>query len=669
MQSLITNLNRKFRDGFDTFTTDDWEITEQDASDIIEIDGNTNGSSYLKIVKDPRVANSKTEIRSRTVLEMPAQIGAGLSISQRIAGQDTLFGVAAVVESPANSGMYSLNKDDPYTDIVATSISQSTTTLTVNVPVGHGLVPGDRVNIIGCVDSRLNYQSLLVASIPSTTQFTATATTYGALPSVTVSPAGTPTVRKIGYGNRLKNYLAVLADGTSSTNGILSRRRNSESEQKTAATGLASAWSAAIVPSSPITYNTTGAYAFNPGAILEFKMCSTSAVVGTTFNNSSSIGVYPSSWHVTENIPDEGKKYSIVARVANLDSMTTPTAKIVSATKAGTTTATIVTDAAHGLTVNDFVMIYGIADQTNFANLTTATQVASIVDATTFTIAFGASFTGTARGGAVFRINGGSAPAALGQVITNIQSSGGIVTLTGNASWSGIAIGEHLCIHGARDATTGANLGLDGIYKVLGQSTTIMTCVAAKTGQVIPTLGSTACGGAVIKTTDVRLHFVRALDYTRTIVEVEPGLNRGSPAYALPVNVGNTVSVTSSSITLVPSTTAGGASTLHHLISAATTNATSVKASAGMLNNCIVSNNGAAVAYIKLYNKASAPTVGTDIPVLTALVPVNGTISLELGAYAERFTTGIAYAITGGMAVADVTAVAANQVAVHMSYL
>lgn len=111
-----------------------------------------------------------------------------------------------------------------------------------------------------------------------------------------------------------------------------------------------------------------------------------------------------------------------------------------------------------------------------------------------------------------------------------------------------------------------------------------------------------------------------------------------------------------------------GASTFHHLISAATTNATSVKASAGVANSITVSNNGAAVAYFKLYDRASAPTVGTDTPVLTALVPVNGTISIDSGYAGMRFATGIAYAITGGMAVADTTAVALAQVSVSINY-
>lgn len=111
-----------------------------------------------------------------------------------------------------------------------------------------------------------------------------------------------------------------------------------------------------------------------------------------------------------------------------------------------------------------------------------------------------------------------------------------------------------------------------------------------------------------------------------------------------------------------------GAGTTHHLISAATTNATSVKASAGTVNQIIVNNTNAAVRYLKLYNKASAPTVGTDTPVLTLAIPAGSVQHVTLGSRGLRLGTGIAYALTTGIAVADTGAVAASEHAVHISY-
>ena len=111
-----------------------------------------------------------------------------------------------------------------------------------------------------------------------------------------------------------------------------------------------------------------------------------------------------------------------------------------------------------------------------------------------------------------------------------------------------------------------------------------------------------------------------------------------------------------------------GAGTTHHLISAASTNATSVKASAGTVNHIVVNNINAAVRYLKVYNKASAPTVGTDTPVLTLAIPAGSVQSIDLGSRGLRLGTGVAYALTTGIAVADTGAVAASEHAVHISY-
>lgn len=54
---------------------------------------------------------------------------------------------------------------------------------------------------------------------------------------------------------------------------------------------------------------------------------------------------------------------------------------------------------------------------------------------------------------------------------------------------------------------------------------------------------------------------------------------------------------------------------------------------------------GITAAFLQVYNKASAPTIGTDTPILTYPIPANGifTQTLPGGSY---FNTGIAYAFT-----------------------
>lgn len=109
--------------------------------------------------------------------------------------------------------------------------------------------------------------------------------------------------------------------------------------------------------------------------------------------------------------------------------------------------------------------------------------------------------------------------------------------------------------------------------------------------------------------------------------------------------------------------------TASNINSTASTNATSVKNTAGTLYNVAVFNNGAAAAYVKFYNKTSAPTVGTDIPVMVIKVDAGANTIQNLGVVGHRFTIGIALAITGAAADNDTTAVAANQVKVITSYI
>ncbi len=113
--------------------------------------------------------------------------------------------------------------------------------------------------------------------------------------------------------------------------------------------------------------------------------------------------------------------------------------------------------------------------------------------------------------------------------------------------------------------------------------------------------------------------------------------------------------------------TAGGA-TPYVLISAATNNATSVKASAGQIYTMYAVNNSASWRYVKLYNRASAPTVGTDTPIQTYGLPPSsgGTLPMPVG---MPFATGIALAITGGIAHNDNTAIGANEVALNLTFL
>jgi hypothetical protein len=107
----------------------------------------------------------------------------------------------------------------------------------------------------------------------------------------------------------------------------------------------------------------------------------------------------------------------------------------------------------------------------------------------------------------------------------------------------------------------------------------------------------------------------------------------------------------------------GPALTARLLSSANTTNGTNVKASAGKVYGIQGYNAVAAVTYLKLYNKATTPTVGTDTPVKTFALPPSSAFALDW-ARGYEFTTGIGFGLTatGGGADNSTTAVASGDV-------
>ena len=133
------------------------------------------------------------------------------------------------------------------------------------------------------------------------------------------------------------------------------------------------------------------------------------------------------------------------------------------------------------------------------------------------------------------------------------------------------------------------------------------------------------------------------------------------------------VNVANVSVPVMPASNAAWALSTplaSNINSAATTNLTSVKNAPGTLFHIVATNTSTtAIAYLKLYNKASAPVLASDVPVLTIPLAVSSKNEIDFGTLGHRFSSGIALAITGGAADTDTTAVAASQVKALVSYL
>lgn len=104
-----------------------------------------------------------------------------------------------------------------------------------------------------------------------------------------------------------------------------------------------------------------------------------------------------------------------------------------------------------------------------------------------------------------------------------------------------------------------------------------------------------------------------------------------------------------------------------HVVAAASNNATSLKASAGVVHQVSVYNNADYPVYVKFFNKASAPTPGTDTVIWTVGVQAGQTRDVTPPP-GVAFATGIAMAIVRGIADSDNTAVALSDCVCDVFY-
>jgi hypothetical protein len=115
---------------------------------------------------------------------------------------------------------------------------------------------------------------------------------------------------------------------------------------------------------------------------------------------------------------------------------------------------------------------------------------------------------------------------------------------------------------------------------------------------------------------------------------------------------------------------ASGGLTLARVFSAATVNSTNVSSSSKTIYSGAIINSDTTAIYFKLYNKATAPTVGTDTPILTIMVPATSTVSFSnfIGDNGLYFSSGIGFGITGSIGDSDTTVVTVGKILVQFYY-
>ena len=581
-----TNITSKFREAFEGYTPNiegaKW-LETKGSGDLVFADGNAIACSYLVVSKDPLTANNVTEIETAARFKMPIEMAVALSMSQRTLGQE--FSLEVVSDEEV----------DPVPDIAIASISQATTTLTINTTLPHGLVPGKRIGTKDVSDPRLNYAALIVASIPSPTQITCTAGPGGTIASVTAGPFTSGSIffrSALGFA---QNGTSLIFENVTATNASAYVRSESGDALPS---GTALGNHSITVPTTASVQAINSAYTYAFQATSEFRLLMRSDLLQWT---GAPVDTLAQASHIntrTQVIPDPSHLYKLRIRATNNDSLTVPTAQIVSVTKTASTTAVINFDRPHGLTTADLFVGYGPRDQANFANLTAATAVASIVSPTSITAVWGSLATATSYGGYVAKVNGGNLMSALGQgvvVCSTAAVTNGILTLVGNTNWAGLLIGDTCNGIGIRNAVDGASLGVDGAYRVRNVATVNLELERIDGGTMPADFVATNCGGTVIKRTDLRISFARVFDYERERVEMLP-----SPASdvgrAQSVVLAANPTVTLSSTTVAGTTAADSAVPNPVGIGGRSSNANPAAMSAtGDLNHLLMTMIGAAV--------------------------------------------------------------------------
>jgi len=242
---------------------------------------------------------------------------------------------------------------------------------------------------------------------------------------------------------------------------------------------------------------------------------------------------------------------------------------------------------------------------------------------------------------------------ALGDVVISIATTaapGHIFAMTSNDLQAGIV---DAATNGTLTTTRGqrtANVPDDAKVQVQ---------IRAVNGTVAPT------------TTTMTVGFVSVAEFSALDTVIQD--IRPTPSYSqLPAVVTGTVTVQAASVTAPVYVHPANFGTNYFVVTTASTNAAVVKAAAGNLSELTICNTTATAAYVKLFNKASAPTVGTDVPIATFRVAPTGTsgdfVVLDFGVGGKRFTTGIAICVTAAVAPLD-TAVAVAGIQIHGTYV
>lgn len=708
---LIGGARDKWRCGFNSADEVAAAFAASGFDTPVRFDGDTAGARFAMLVRSALSApGSEAILTGKRDFTFPVRMGFGLSMNQRAHGE--MFVIEAVAVDDSGNVMTEPGRKtfgDPVS-IVQASVTSNVMTITTSAE--HGLKIDDLAVVYGNADTRMNTQGKVTAISDlrtfqmSLAQANTSFVTDGAVVSK-IEPAG-----------GAASAFGLLIEGNSGNVAYCWSKSAGASASIGVQQTLGTSWSD---PTQTVGQN----WCVSRLARFTTELTGTADMLRYVTQPSDSTGSLGASIKRTQNTPEMGRRYIMRFRVLTLPN-SMPPIEILTATKSGTTTATVITAVPHGLKTGAHVRIFGAANTTDWANVTAEVPI-TVTGPDSFTVTWGTAVNSVVYGGLIKPVYSGSTTG----YVTSVPRA---FTWVNDRIWLGLSgnwtpyIGETVRVLGCRNSAGTA--GIDGQHRVIAvnpvvtgnfnttSGSAVVTCndtsrlavgmIVSGSGvsslsilSIVPntsitlagnatvtgstwltitglvleplnlvsqpngtsvSLSSTSGGGALIRETDLSLHFARALDYTRTPVEVTGGNQANDQNGSVPSVVVNTVNTNTPEGTPFNPTT-------HTLSSAATTNATLVKSTGGIVYNIALTNYGAAPAFFKLFNKASAPTVGTDIPDMVLEVPAGKSVIFPFERFGYRCGSGIGYTITAAQAIADTAAIAASQVRVAMTFI
>lgn len=546
----LGNVSENWRDEFSNFNSLEKEwIINKDADDEIVMVGNTDGSSYLSVIKNYRKINTKTEIISKKSFTLPTRATIAVSSSLRFEGTDFDIDMVSIDD---NNEIEILNPIVEF-GVESISIVSSNWTIVCKQDITDSLFTNDSIIIYNADNSSLNIGPVQI-TITGKNSFVFNRTATNANFNASVGQLGNSCmIRKLDALNRSVDGFGFSLEGSGISNvsnvRLTSRNNNatySELRTDTSFRDFGLGVSNVLYKDRPYTFS------IKPNRIMEMSLNSRS-ITWNVFNESSaSQSILTLKKHMP--LPNLDKKYILrfsfdclmnfyVSHVADIQNITKTNLS---------QTVTVVTKTPHNLKIGNQIFWSGItsaSSEFNNLNPNIAVTVQSIIDQNTFTYqqSVASTITISANDGSVFLVNGTKIPSTtipfIGLKFLNYEINNNILTAVSSTS-SGINtynVGLHYQFFGIKNEEIEKTFWR--CVEISGATVRFMPIKG-----VFQNISLTNTNFTIANSLEFRLHLAQIQSYKRNLVEISNSWGNSRDAdESMGVNIVNVPAVSLSS--------------------------------------------------------------------------------------------------------------------------